>query len=593
MRKTAIILLLLQLMTLILNAQDTIYINSSHKEWIVSENQFSVLMKENWNIDDVMANQDLFKSAKTDNPFTKGTSYKTAWLHLNISNPSEFCFLQFSHTHLSKLKIYFCVDRKDSIVKYDLSLLVRSKAGNKFKYPTTIIPKGKKIDCFVEFNPGGNTSSNDIIITTQSRLLITDSQKNVYYGIYFGAMVLMIFIYGVVYSVTKNSANIYFAVFIISFLMFVSISNGTYYLYLPRWFSDFFSNKWAPAIWINVSCLSVSAFARRYMFGNISLKSIYISPHIIICFLLFATVPFIPLSLFHLLSHLNIFLAFCTIFYCFLFKSKFLYRPSKLIIFSGTFIFAIIALVNVLAYEGVVSISSATNNHLLEVGGLIEAVFTAFGHFVLYLKEQSDVTKQLITEQERIIRLRMDENSFKRERVKNMQDKKEKALFSLKEVLNDLSAIDSEITENENAILISGKTQAKVSRQIAESNFISKDILNSIMDMVLIVDEELTVIDYNDKFDKMNKIMGVQILKGLNLISQVNPAYRQHYEKHYKLAFAQNKPITKPVFYKNAIVQEGIWLSITYKTFYLPDNHDKRYCIAFAKHKELKKQHAV
>lgn len=573
-----------------LHAQDTIRISSVTNEWIVKENQFAVLMKEKWNIDDVLANQDLFKSARIDNPFTKGTSNKTVWLHLNISNPSEFCFLQFSHTHLSKLKIYFCIETKDSIIKHDLSLLIRSKMGNKFKYPTAVIPKGKKIDCFVEFNPGGNTSANDIIITTQSRLFITDSQRNVYYGIYFGAMVLMIFIYGVVYSVTKNSANVFFAFFIVSFLMFVSISNGIYYLYLPTWCSEFFSNKWAPAIWINLSCLSASAFVRRYVFGNVSLKSIYISPHIIICLLLFFTVPFIPLSLFHLLSHINIFIAFSTIFYCFLFKSKFLYRPSKLIIFSGTLIFAIMALINILAYEGIISVSAAANNHLLEIGGLIEAVFTAIGHFVLYLKEQSDVTKQLIKEQERIIRLRMDENSFKRERVKNMQDKKERALLSLKEVLNDLNTIDSEITENENAILISGKTQAKVSRQIAESNFISKDILNSILDMVLIVDEDLIVIDYNDKFEKMNKIMGVQIFKGLNLISQVNPAYRQHYEKHYKLAFTQNKPITKPVFYKNAIVQEGIWLSITYKTFYLPDNPEKRYCIAFAKHKDLKKR---
>ncbi len=590
MRKKCVILIIYQLFFFLIKGQESITIPNTFDEIYINESQFSVLTgKDNWNINDVIANPDLFVSAKMGNPLKSGTSSKKTWLRFVINGNNQYNFLQFSHTHLEKLKFYFLVDGKDSVIEKDMSLKKRITINYKLSYPTVTIPKGNTINCFVEYNPGGNTSASDIIIINQEQLFKSESSKNIYYGIYFGIMLLAFVIYMVVFSITRNISNIFFGLYIITFLMYISISAGIYYLYLPDWGKNFLSNKWAPAIWVNFSCLFICAFAKRYIFKNVSLKSVYISPHIIISIALLLILPFGNLKLFHALSHINMILAFLSVFYCFLFKSPFLYKPSKRILFLGNFVFSIMAFVTVLAYEGFIYLPNAVNNRLLEIGGIIESVFTAFGYFILYLKEQSDVNKQLIKEQERIIKLRVDENIFKRERVKNLMDKKERAIQNLTDISATLEKINQEIIENENAILVSSKAQGKVSKQIAETNFIAKDILNSLLYMIVIVDENLIVLDYNDKFEKMNKLMGIHITKGKDLISQINPAYRPHYEKHYKLAFARNTPITKPVFYKNAIITEGYWLSITYKLFKPNPDVDKCHCIAFAKPMDMKR----
>lgn len=570
-------------------AQDTLRLTEKASEYCLTRNDYFILQKEGWGIEDAMANAELFEASAAQHSCSlRGTSKETIWIKFYLYNPSQVSFLQLSHTHLEKLKIYFFIPSKDTLITKNLSLTNRNKINYKFKYPTVIIPKYDKITCYIELNAGGNTSASDIILSTRNQLFKSEVAKNVYYGIYFGAMLLLILIYGLVYVLTRNIGNIFFMLFLISFLMYIAISCGLYYLYLPPGINTVLSSKWAPAMWINLSCLSACAYSRRYLFGNFSLKSVYISPHIIFSILILLVIPFGNVSLFHALSHCNMVIASLIIFYSFLFKSPYLHRTSKYIILTGNSIFSLLAFTNILAYEGFITISSNLNNTLLEVAGLTQALFNALGHFTLYLKEQSDVNKQLIKEQERIIRLRMDENSFKRERVKNLQDKKERAQKSLNDIQMELASITTEIEENNNAILIGSKNQAKVSRQIAENSFVSKDILNSLPDMVIIVDDELKVIDYNDKFEKMNKIMGIQITRGQNLISQINPTFRHHYEKHYAMAFSQNRAITKSVFYKNAILTDGYWLNITYKVFNVPELPTKRFCVAFAKHKSLK-----
>jgi hypothetical protein len=590
LKKKYVILIIYQLLFILSKGQESITIPSIFDEIYVTENQLSVLSgKDDWNIDDVNANQDLFVSAKISNPLKSGTSSKKIWLKFVITENNQYHFLQFSHTNLEKLKFYFFVDGKDSVIEKDMSLKKRININYKLSYPTVLIPKGNVIRCFVEYNPGGNTSASDIIIVHQEQLFKSESTKSIYYGIYFGIMLLAFVIYVVVFSITRNISNIFFGLYIITFLMYIAINSGIYYLYLPDWGKYILSSKWAPAIWVNFSCLFICAFARRYIFKNVSLKSVYISPHIIIALLLLLLVPFNNLQLFHTLSHINMIAAFLSVFYCFQFKSPFLYKPSKRILYLGNFVFSVMAFFTVLSYEGFIYLPSTLNSRLLEIGSLIESVFTAFGYFILYLKEQSDVNKQLIKEQDRIIKLRVDENIFKRERVKNLTDKKERAVQNLAAITTELDKINQDIIENENAILVSSKAQGKVSKQIAETNFISKDILNSVAYMIVIVDENITVLDYNDKFEKMNKLMGIHITKGKNLISQISPIYRTHYEKHYKLAFARNTPITKPVYFKNAILTEGYWLSITYKVFKPNPDSDKHHCIAFAKHLEMKR----
>lgn len=571
-------------------AQQAIHLSELDKKIDVTEHHLSALSnKENWNINDVTASEDLFVPALMSNPLKSGTSNKTFWLRFIIKDNTTFNFLQFNHTHMEKLKFYFFVDGKDSAIIKDMSLMRRVNANYKLKFPTVIIPRGKEVKCFIEFNPGGNSSSADINIIKQDQLFKIEAQKNVYYGFFFGVMFLAVIIYLVVFSITRNSSNLFFAIFIITFLMYISICSGIYYLYLPDWGKHFFASKWAPAIWINFSAVALCGFARRYLFGNIKLNSIYISPHIVISFALLLILPFGSLRLFHLLSHINMILSALSIFYCFHFKSRFLYMPSKRLIYFGNLCFCSMAFVTVLAYEGVIYLPSSLNSRLLEFGGLFGSIFTAFGYFVLYLKEQSSVNQQLIKEQERIIKLRADENQFKRERIKNLIDKKEWALENLNEVLNDITKIEEEIQENENAILVSSKAQGKVSRQIAESAYVTRDIMNSLVDMVIVVDDQLMVIDYNDKFEKMNKLMGIQILRGQPLIPQINPMYRKHYEKHYRLAFSRKESITKPVYYKNAILTEGYWLNITYSVFKPYADKSVLYCIAFAKQIEIHK----
>lgn len=588
MKKKHVILIVCQILFIFSKGQESITIPSSFTEIYVTENKLSVLSgKDNWNINDVTANEDLFVPARMNNPLKSGTSSKKTWLKFIITENKQVHFLQFTHTHMEKLKFYFFVDGKDSVIEKDMSLKKRININYKLSFPTVLIPRGNTIKCFVEYNPGGNTSTTDIIIVNQEQLFKNESTKNIYYGIYFGIMLLAFVIYMVVFSITRNISNVFFGLYIITFLMYISISAGIYYLYLPDWGKSFLGSKWAPAIWVNFSCLFICAFARRYIFKNVSLKSVYISPHIIISMVLLFCIPFCKLEFFHTLSHINMIIAFLSIFYCFQFKSSFLYKPSKRILYLGNFLFSIMGFFALLAYDGYIYLPSGLNNRLLEFGSLIESIFTAFGYFILYLKEQSDVNKQLIKEQERIIKLRVDENMFKRERVKNLNDKKERAIQNLTNISLELEKINQDIIENENAILVSSKAQGKVSKQIAETNFIAKDILNSVAYMIVVVDEDLTVLDYNDKFEKMNKLMGIHISKGKDLIAQISPIYRPHYEKHYKLAFARSTPISKPVFYKNAILTDGYWLNITYKVFKPNPNSDKRHCIAFAKHLEI------
>jgi PAS domain-containing protein len=580
------------LSTLTLSGQKSLQLNSNEDDIEVTETYLSTLLgKKDWNINDITANEDLFKPTINNNPLKKGTNNETVWLKLVLTEIKSPVLIQFNHTHLEKLKFYFFVDGKDSGIIKDVSLKCRININYKLKFPSVFVPRGKSVKCFIEFNPGGNSASSEIHLIKQEELFRIEAQKNVYYGFLFGVMALAVIIYLVVFSITRNSSNIFFALFIITFAIYIAVCSGIYYLYIPQWGKIFLSNKWAPAIWVNFSCAALCAFARRYLFGNVRLSSIYISPHIILSFLILLFLPFDALRQFHLASHINMIIGSLSIFYCFHFKSRFLYKPSKRIIYTGFLIFCSMVFVTVLGYEGLWHLPTKVNSRLLEIGGVLLSIFTALGYFILYLKEQSNINQQLIKEQERVIKLRSDENQYKKERIKNLLDKKEWALENLNGVLDEIAKIDEEIKDNENAILVSSKAQGKVSRQIAESAFISKDIINNLPTMVIIVDSNLIVIDYNEKFEKMNKLMGIEIHRGQSLIQQINPMYRSHYEKHYKLAFSKGQEITKPVFYKNAILTEGYWLNITYHVFSPSKDENTEYCIAFAQQIE-RKRHA-